>query len=120
MTEIKAKTLVLRSKHSSAESFIDAANAESENIEITKEKEPVVAEIDKKVKTISEKPVVVTKKGNKTIKKELGSRERQISFFIPIETYLHWEEYKLKMLRQGKKITLKEIVNQYLENLTRV
>ena len=39
MTEIKAKTLVLRSKHSSAESFIDAANAESENIKNTKEKD---------------------------------------------------------------------------------
>jgi len=120
MTEIKGKTLVLRSKHSSAESFIDAANAESENIEVTKEKEPVVAEIDKKVKTISENPVSVTKKEKKPIKKVAGIGKRQISFFIPIETYLKWEEYKLKELRQGKKVTLKETVNEYLENLTRV
>jgi hypothetical protein len=98
---------LMKSKHSSAESFIEAAEAESENIDKPTEKQ--AAE--------TTPPAAVQKK--EKIKKEKPSKKiHQVSLFLPMDTYLQWEAYKLKMLRKGERIYLKDVVSDYLNKLT--
>jgi ribonucleotide reductase alpha subunit len=108
MTEIKTKTLNLRSSHKNAESFIDAAVADAGKEIITEEHINVKTE-----KQIGEKK----EKKKKSAVTTFYEDKTRFTVYLPQDIYIKWKEYELKMLRERKRISFQAIVIEHIKKI---